>query len=180
MLNYYSYNKCASDKVKSGNLLTGYKWTTAWDKTNSNYCMKDSQCIKVTGYKDKGGNWQDCSDNWDKWSLDSAGVVQCLHCKDKFWMNTKTNSWLLAVNSDSVVMSTTNAATNMEDIKWQASWDSGYIPDMFHNCIKWNPSEYKQWSDSNWISWGALFKIAFCVKCKDGYQPNILNSNIWK
>ena len=72
---YFTCKKWASDRVKTGSLLAGYKWASSCDKTSSDYWMKDSQCMKVYGYKDSSGNCQDCPDNWSKCSLDTSGNV---------------------------------------------------------------------------------------------------------
>ena len=176
---YYTCNKCAPDRVKTGSLLTGYKCTTTCDVSNANYCMKNGQWIGVTGYKDSAGNWKDCPENWSKCSLNSAGVAQWSLWNEKYWMNKSTNTCQLAINSDYVLMTYVSSA-NTVSVECKDACDSGYIPDSYDNCIKCDTSKYPQCSDTNWASWTVLFQTPYWVKCKEGYQPDILNKNIWK
>ena len=52
ILTYSTWDEWGTNRIRSGNLLTGYKWDTVWDPSNSNYWMSNGVCTAVTGYKD--------------------------------------------------------------------------------------------------------------------------------
>ena len=49
---YFSCQQWAAGRIKSGNLLTGYKCDTVCDISNAIYWTNNGACTQVTGYKD--------------------------------------------------------------------------------------------------------------------------------